>query len=131
MADSTARNYYQFMNEAIPEVKELPRRRTQTPTRRKIVTSPKSVPFNRLEKVMLTIGASVAIVMMFVLVAFSISQTSAQRQLQNSNTAVATIKSQNTDLEQEIGELTSTERINKIAKQQGLQLIDSNIRTIR
>lgn len=131
MADSTARNYYQFMNEAIPEVKELPRRRTQTPTRRKIVTSPKSVPFNRLEKVMLTIGASVAIVMMFVLVAFSISQTSAQRQLQNSNTAVATIKSQNTDLEQEIGELTSTEIINKIAKQQGLQLIDSNIRTIR
>lgn len=131
MADSTARSYYQFMNEAIPEVKELPRRRTQTPTRRKIVTSPKSVPFNRLEKVMLTIGASVAIVMMFVLVAFSISQTSAQRQLQNSNTAVATIKSQNTDLEQEIGELTSTERINKIAKQQGLQLIDSNIRTIR
>lgn len=119
------------MNEAIPEVKELPRRRTQTPTRRKIVTSPKSVPFNRLEKVMLTIGASVAIVMMFVLVAFSILQTSAQRQLQNSNTAVATIKSQNTDLEQEIGELTSTERINKIAKQQGLQLIDSNIRTIR
>lgn len=119
------------MNEAIPEVKELPRRRTQTPTRRKIVTSPKSVPFNRLEKVMLTIGASVAIVMMFVLVAFSISQTSAQRQLQNSNTAVATIKSQNTDLEQEIGELTSTERINKIAKQQCLQLIDSNIRTIR
>ncbi|NMB32500.1 MAG: cell division protein FtsL, partial [Lactobacillus sp.] len=36
-----------------------------------------------------------------------------------------------TDLRQEIGELTSTSRLNKIAREKGLTLINKNIRTIR
>ncbi|MDN6759960.1 MAG: cell division protein FtsL, partial [Lactobacillus sp.] len=36
-----------------------------------------------------------------------------------------------TDLRQELGELTSTSRLNKIAREKGLTLINKNITTIR
>lgn len=129
MADSTARKYYQFMNEAITEVEQPKVTPIQRP-RKKVVLNPKSVPYSRFEKVLLTFGGIVTMALMFVAVTFSISSTNAQRQLQMVNTAVAAKEGHNTDLQQEKGELTSTERMNKIAKQQGLQLIESNIRTI-
>ena len=40
-------------------------------------------------------------------------------------------KSQTSDLQQEIGELSSSSRLNKIAAEQGLKLRENNIRTIR
>ncbi|APT19098.1 hypothetical protein FC62_GL000323 [Amylolactobacillus amylotrophicus DSM 20534] len=129
MADSTARKNYQFMNEAIPEF-EPKKVRVQAP-RRQVVLNPKRVPYSRVEKTLLTVGCVLTFALMFVLVTFSIGATNAQRQLQTVNTAVVTKRGHNSDLEQEKGELTSTERMNKIAKQQGLQLIESNIRTVQ
>lgn len=65
------------------------------------------------------------------LVSSSISATSAQHELTNTQQSVAKEQNRITDLRQEIGELTSTTRLNKIAREKGLTLINKNIRTIR
>ena len=67
---------------------------------------------------------------MTMLVSSSISATSAQHELTSVQRAVAKKQSQVSDLHQELGELTSSARLNKIAKDKGLALIEKNIRTI-
>ena len=69
--------------------------------------------------------------MMIFLVSSSISATSAQHELTKTQQSVTKEQNRVTDLRQEIGELTSTTRLNKIARQKGLTLINKNIRTIR
>ena len=54
-----------------------------------------------------------------------------KRTITKNLTDIATVQNKNTNLRQEIGELTSANRMNKLAKQYGLQLIESNIRNIR
>lgn len=121
MADSSARkiNYQESVSQG----------KTQSP--KKIVLNPKSVPLNRLEKTLLVLGSLVTLAMMFLLVSGSISSTNAQHKLNDAEHSVASTQNKNTDLRQEIGELTSSTRMNKIAKQDGLRLIESNIRNIR
>lgn len=130
MADNAARNYYQYMNEAVPNA-STPKRKVT----REVTVNPELkstiVPLNRQEKMIITLGTVITLVLMFFLVSSNISATKSQRQLQNINTELLTQKGQNTDLQQEMGELTSAERINRISKEQGLQLIESNIRTLR
>ncbi|MBD5432605.1 MAG: cell division protein FtsL [Lactobacillus sp.] len=98
---------------------------------KKIVLNPKNVPLNRLEKTLLVIGSLITLTMMILLVSGSISTTNAQHNLTDSEQSVISTQNKNTDLRQEIGELTSSTRMNKIAKQEGLRLIESNIRNVR
>lgn len=134
MADSSARTYYQYMNEPVPEVKTPKRKVSRSrPVRKNNVNlelNLTTLPLSRSEKIIISVGTLISLALMFFLVTSTISSTSTQRQLQNVNSEVAVTKSENLDLEQEIGELTSIDRINQIAKQQGLKLIESNIRTI-
>ena len=67
----------------------------------------------------------------YFLVSSSISATSAQHDLTRTQQTVAKEQNKITDLRQEIGELTSTSRLNKIAREKGLTLTNKNIRTIR
>ena len=115
MADSSARNLnYQQSQQQTEQPKKA------------IVLNPKSVPWTAFEKSsLITLG------LMILLVSASISATSAQHQLANVEQTIISQKSHNTDLRQEIGELTSTTRINKIARDQGLHLVESNIRNVR
>lgn len=71
------------------------------------------------------------VIMMCFMISSNISATNAQRNLSEIQKDIATVQNKNTNLRQEIGELTSANRMNKLAKQYGLQLIESNIRNIR
>ena len=114
MADSSARNLnYQQSQQQTEQPKKA------------IVLNPKSVPWTAFEKSLVVLGSLITLGLMILLVSASISATSAQHQLANVE------QSHNTDLRQEIGELTSTTRINKIARDQGLHLVESNIRNVR
>ena len=52
-------------------------------------------------------------------------------QLTNVKESITKQKNATADLQQEIGELSSNTRLNKIAQSQGLKLRENNIRTIR
>ena len=114
MADSSARNLnYQQSQQQTEQPKKA------------IVLNPKSVPWTAFEKSLVVLGS------LILLVSASISATSAQHKLANVEQTIISQKSHNTDLRQKIGELTSTTRINKIARDQGLHLVESNIRNVR
>ena len=78
----------------------------------------------------LVAGSIVTIAMAAMLVFTSVAATSAQHQLANIQTELSSTQTDTSNLRQEIGELTSSSRMNKIAKQEGLSLIESNIRTV-
>lgn len=91
---------------------------------------PNKVPFSRSEIFILIAGSIVTIAMAAMLVFTSVAATSAQHQLANIQTELTSSQTDFSNLRQEIGELTSSSRMNKIAKQEGLSLIESNIRTV-
>lgn len=119
MADSLARKI-----EFNPNNQEEPQKRKRQ------VLDHRHVAWNGLERTLLAVGTLITIGLMTMLVSSSISATSAQHELTSVQRAVAKKQSQVSDLHQELGELTSSARLNKIAKDKGLTLIEKNIRTI-
>lgn len=119
MADSLARKI-----EFNPNNQEEPQKRKRQ------VLDHRHVAWNGLERTLLAVGALITIGLMTMLVSSSISATSAQHELTNVQRSVARKQSQVSDLHQELGELTSSARLNKIARDKGLTLIEKNIRTI-
>lgn len=120
MADSSARR-----------IEYEPSKQNGSKKRQRIILDPRKVPYNWVEKTLLIVGSVITLGMMIFLVSSSISATSAQHELTNTQQSVAKEQNRVTDLRQEIGELTSTTRLNKIAREKGLTLINKNIRTIR
>ncbi|MCF1783220.1 cell division protein FtsL [Lactobacillus mulieris] len=123
MADSSARNLnYNYE----PSRKA----RSTFETERRMSVDPNKVPFSWSEIFILIAGSIVTIAMAAMLVFTSVAATSAQHQLANIQTELTSSQTDSSNLRQEIGELTSSSRMNKIAKQEGLSLIESNIRTV-
>lgn len=123
MADSSARNLnYNYE----PNRKA----RSTFETERRMSVDPNKVPFSRFEIFILVAGSIVTIAMAAMLVFTSVAATSAQHQLANIQTELSSTQTDTSNLRQEIGKLTSSSRMNKIAKQEGLSLIESNIRTV-
>lgn len=120
MADNLARRV-----EFNPNNQENPEERQRQ------VLNHHDVAWTTFEKSLLIIGAMITIGLMTLLVSSSISATSAQHELTSVQRSVAKGQSQVGDLHQELGELTSSARMNKIARSKGLTLIEKNIRTVR
>ena len=120
MADSSAR-----------KIEYEPSSRNGSQRRQRIILDPRKVPYSGIEKALMIIGSVITLGMMIFLVSSSISATSAQHDLTRTQQTVAKEQNKITDLRQEIGELTSTSRLNKIEREKGLTLINKNIRTIR
>ena len=99
-------------------------------TEAKIVLDPGKVPYSKGEKLLTAAGILIAACLSALLIAASTSETSAQRHLQTEQRAVVSEQNRNSDLKQEIGELSSNTHLNQVAKKEGLSLIESNIRNI-
>ncbi|BDR60394.1 cell division protein FtsL [Lactobacillus xylocopicola] len=120
MADSLAR-----------QVEFNPNQETELKKRQRQVLNPHRVTWTGFEKSLLVLGGIVTVGLMTFLVSASISATSAQHELTGVQRAVAKGQNEVSDLHQELGELSSSARLNKIARSKGLTLIGKNIRTIR
>ncbi|MBD5430050.1 cell division protein FtsL [Lactobacillus sp.] len=123
MADSSARNF-NYNNQNMNQ-------KTEQQPQQKIVLNAGKVPISRLEKFIIVVGSLLSLGMMFLLVSATVAQTSAQHDLANIEQKISSKQSSNTDLRQEIGEMTSTSRMNKIARQEGLSSIENNLRNVR
>lgn len=113
---------------AVPQRKEVPTPHQQPQAQPQAI--PKRVPLSGLERVLITTIAAVCGFFMITLVSTQVGLTTTQRQYQNLTTTINNKKSQNNDLQQEISELTSSQRLNEFAKAHGLTLIEGNIRNI-
>ncbi|MDF7638804.1 cell division protein FtsL [Lactobacillus sp. ESL0791] len=119
MADSTVR-----------KIEYEPKRQTSPQKQKRVVVSPQKVKWSLSEKFLVSAGTLVVAGMMTFLVAANISATAAQHELTNIQQSMTSEQNRVADLQQEIGELTSSSRMNKIAQSKGLTLIEKNIRTI-
>ncbi|GHV97111.1 cell division protein FtsL [Lactobacillus nasalidis] len=118
MAGNTVRKYNYEPEE---EARKSPR----------LVVDPQKVPYSAFEKILSVVGLLGAAALITLNISASVSATYAQRQLSEVKKSITKQKNATADLQQEIGELSSNTRLNKIAESQGLKLRESNIRTIR
>lgn len=120
MADSSARSY----NYHVSTVKKAEKKQ-------RINLNPNKVPVSTFEKALIFLGSLVVLVIMVLTVSANVAQTQSQQELSKIESKISSQQSINGDLKQEIGELTSTKRLNKIAEQHGLHIIESNLRNVR
>ncbi|MBU7489331.1 cell division protein FtsL [Lactiplantibacillus pentosus] len=88
------------------------------------------VSFSMFEKV-LCVGLSLVVFSLAImLVSTNITATNAESELQTVQEKVSKVQAKNTSAAQEISELSSRSRLNKIAKQYGLSLNNGSIRNV-
>ncbi|CAJ1227325.1 hypothetical protein LZY01_23980 [Levilactobacillus zymae] len=88
------------------------------------------LPVSKFEKCLVTACGLVLAVLMVCVVSAKIAMSNAQRDLQTVNQTTATYQNRNTNAQQEINELQSRSRLDKIAQKQGLSLENARIRTV-
>ncbi|MBG1237119.1 cell division protein FtsL [Lactiplantibacillus plantarum subsp. plantarum] len=88
------------------------------------------VAFSLFEKVLCVSLSLVVFGLAIMLVSTNIATSNAQSQLQTVQTKVTKVQAKNTSAAQEISELSSRSRLNKIAKQYGLSLNNGSIRNV-
>lgn len=78
----------------------------------------------------MVVGGLILATMMVCVVSSKIAMSNAQHELQSVAQTTATYQNKNTNAQQEINELQSRSRLDKIAQKQGLSLQNSRIRTV-
>lgn len=118
--------------------RELPRETpgaTTNPVHKNVVSpnpaiKTQRVPFSSFEKV-LCVGFSLVVFgLAILLVSTNIAVSNSQSKLSSVQTKVTKVQASNTSAAQQISELSSRTRLNKIAKQYGLSLNNGNIRNV-
>lgn len=109
---------------------ERPQRQAQPKLDPQQQPNSQKLPVSKFEKCLLTVCGLVLAVMMVCVVSSKIAMTNAQHQLQSVNSRVTTVQNHNTSAQQEINELQSRSRLDKIAKKQGLSLDNARIRNV-
>ncbi|MGK4017991.1 cell division protein FtsL [Weissella paramesenteroides] len=79
------------------------------------------------------VGAAVltVIVMAFLVIFMANKSATANTQLSTTSAQLETVRNKNNDLKQEVSDLSSPDRLNKIAEKNGLKLNNQNIRNVK
>ncbi|HJE86467.1 cell division protein FtsL [Levilactobacillus brevis] len=109
---------------------EQPQRQAQPEVHPQGNPNSQKLPVSKFEKCLMTVCGLVLAVLMVCVVSAKISLSNAQHELQSVNSAVTTYTNRNTNKQQQINELQSRSRLDKIAKKQGLSLQNDRIRNV-
>ncbi|MBB1078534.1 cell division protein FtsL [Limosilactobacillus sp. STM2_1] len=105
---------------------EIPRKKiSQQP---KITPSP--VRWSKFERFLIVIGSLVTLTLMLNLLSTKININNQQRHLQDVQTQISKVKSNNASSQQEIAELTSQSHLKSAAHKYGLTDKNSNVRNV-
>ncbi|WP_436667360.1 cell division protein FtsL [Latilactobacillus sakei] len=102
----------------------------QEPTRQSAQQTTQKVAYSTLEKLAVTVIGIAFFVMLVSLLSTKIAVVNAQRTLENTTQDMSQTRAKNNDLKQEIGELTSSDRLDAFAKKNNLKLNENNIRNV-
>ena len=95
------------------------------------VERPKTrVALSVIEKLAITLIGIAFFGMLVSLLTTKIAVVNAQRDLQSTTQKMVQVHAKNSDLKQEIGEMTSSDRLNAFAQKKGLTLNENNIRNV-
>ncbi|WP_353990216.1 cell division protein FtsL [Pediococcus argentinicus] len=94
------------------------------------VAKARNLALSKFEKVLLIFCTFVLLVLMVVVVSGKINLSNAQHKLDTTQEKVTTVSNQNNLLKQEVNQLSSQSRLNKIGQNGGLTLKSKNIRNV-
>ncbi|WP_235804311.1 cell division protein FtsL [Latilactobacillus graminis] len=95
-----------------------------------VISQSKKVAFSAVEKLVASIIGIVFFAMLVSLLTTKIAVVNAQRGLESTTQKMTQVSANNNDLKQEIGELTSSDRLNAFAQKHDLKLNENNIRNV-
>ncbi|GAD17403.1 cell division protein FtsL [Lentilactobacillus otakiensis] len=96
----------------------------------KKVSISKALKLSSFEKLLIVCGSAVLTVLMLVVVSSKIALSNSQHELQHLDNRIVNVRNNNTNLKQQIGELQSSTRLDKIAHKSGMSLSNANIRNV-
>lgn len=111
---------------------EQPQPYVSSPDQAKVkrVSIAKALKLSSFEKLLIVCGSAVLTVLMLVVVSSKIALSNSQHELQHLDNQVVTVRTSNTNLKQQIGELQNSTRLDKIAHKSGMSLSNANIRNV-
>lgn len=121
MLESTARNLQNYET-----VEAEPEQQVQT----KAIAVTHKVAISKTESLLLVGLGILTVVLMTALVTMKVSLTSAQNSLDTVTTQISNTTTNNVNLQQEVSELTSYDRLSKFAKKHDLKMSNQNVRNV-
>ncbi len=120
--NNLARNLVdQPLEKEIPRVKPRVRVRAKAKVRLRV---------SGLEKALITGCSVVLCILMVAVISSKIALSNSQHSLQQLDNRIERLHNSNTNLRQQMGELQSSSRLQKVAKQNGMSLHNGNIRNV-
>lgn len=107
--------------------------RPETKIKHKTVKNVKMVKpkWDTVDFMMVGAAALTVIVMAFLVIFMADKSATANTQLSTTSAQLETVRDKNNDLKQEVSDLSSPDRLNKIAEKNGLKLNNQNIRNVK
>lgn len=96
----------------------------------KVHPQTKTVSLSKFEILSTIVCSAIIAIMMLTLVSAKISLANSQRELQNVQTSISKVNSDNTSQQQEISALTSQSNLKKIAQKYGFKDSNTNVRNV-
>ncbi|WP_125707965.1 cell division protein FtsL [Companilactobacillus zhongbaensis] len=121
MLESTARNLQSYET-----AESNPQTQVQTQTN----TATHKVAISKTESFLLVALGVLTVVLMTALVTTKVSQTVAQNNLTDVTTKISKTNTNNVNLQQEVSELTSYDRLSSFAKKHDLKMSNKNVRNV-
>ncbi|MFD1471466.1 cell division protein FtsL [Companilactobacillus mishanensis] len=121
MIESTARDLTNYET-----VVAQPKQETNTQT----LTVTHKVAISKTESLLLIGLGILTVCLMTALVSVKVSMTSAQNHLDAITTQITNTNTNNVNLQQEVSEMTSYDRLSKFAKKHNLKMSNKNVRNV-
>lgn len=125
LENNLARDLHSVMPEQAPQIQ--PQRPQQRPAH---TPEPKKQKLTRFEKALITVASIIVFALGVACVSLEILVATSNREVQDTNREIEEIAVVNTNLEQEVQELSRYDRVYEIAKAHGLEMNESNVRNV-
>ena len=125
LENNLARDLHSVMPEQAPQIQ--PQRPQQRPA---YTHEPKKQKLTKFEKILITVASMVIFALGVACVSLEIMVATSNREVQDTNREIEEIAVVNTNLEQEVQELSRYDRVYGIARTHGLEMNEENVRNV-
>lgn len=116
---------------AIPQYKTNPIQNPETPKKSKVHRKYATPKWDLMDKVMVGAVGLTILCMMLLVISMADRAASANNTLSVTTAQYDKVENENNDLKQEINDLSSPARLEKIAKKYGLSMQNNNVRNVK
>lgn len=125
LENNLARDLHSVMSEQAPQIQ--PQRPQQRPS---YTPEPKKQKLSKVEKLLITVASMIIFALGIACISLEIIVATSNREVQDTDRSITEIAIVNTNLEQEVQELSRYDRVYEIAKAHGLEMNEKNVRNV-